>query len=99
MPALEPVCARAGALARTSEAAVTSAMAREAGFARHALLGGLAAIIWDKASVPQTGSQTMDGTGHGQHAAGALAAVASGATKPGEYGGSGAVVRRLTRGM
>jgi len=99
MPAFDPVCARDGMLASASAAAVVSAMAREAGLAGRALLGGLAAIIWDNVSVPRAGSQIMDGTGYGQHTVETLAVVDLRVTKPGEYGSSGAVARRSIPGM
>src|ERR1700684_2738185 len=68
MPAEDPVCARAGRLPSASAAATVSATARDAGFTGRTLLGGLAAVIWDKVAVPRSGDQgSMDGTGCGQH--------------------------------
>ena len=55
MPALDPVCARAGALAQRDCGGGGQATAREAGLAGRALLGGLATIMWDKVSVPGPG--------------------------------------------
>src|SRR5208282_1155945 len=91
MPALDPVCARVGTLASTTAAAVASATAREAGLTGRTLLGGLATIIWT-VSVPRPGTQTMDGTGYGQHTTDALAAAKPSVTKPCEYGSTGAAL-------
>jgi hypothetical protein len=55
MPAVDPVCARAGSPA--SATAAVSAMARDAGLMGRALLGVLATIIWDKYRSPGAGNQ------------------------------------------
>ena len=72
MPALDPVCARAGAPLSAIAAAVASEIARDAGLTGHALLGGLSTIMWNKVSVPRSRTQAMDGAGYGQHGPGAL---------------------------
>jgi hypothetical protein len=45
MPALAPVCARAGKLDKLNAAAVTAAIAREAGLGDRVLLGDRATIM------------------------------------------------------
>ena len=94
MPAAEPVCARAGKLASAIAAAAVSATARDAGLTGRTLLGGLATIMWDKYGSLGPGTQAMDGTGYGQHGAAVLQRRSRDATKPGEYGSTGAMLDR-----
>src|SRR5208282_3566784 len=72
MPAADPVCARAGELPSAIAAAAVNAIARDAGPTGRTLLGGLAAIMWDKYGSLGPGTQAMDGTSYGQHGAGPL---------------------------
>src|ERR1700733_3301346 len=51
MPALDPVCARAGKLASATAAAAAIAIAREAGLDGCALLGGRATIMCGEAGL------------------------------------------------
>ena len=88
---MEPFWACAGTLASATAAAVTSAMAREAGFTGRTLLGGLAGFIWDSFG-PSVGTRAMD-AGNGQYKADTVAAPKPSATKAAEYGSSGAVPR------
>ena len=93
MPALDPVCGRTGALLSTSDAAVTNASARETGLARVSLLGGLATIIGGKFIGP-----SVRDAGYGRNRwrstqGRRIRGIEAGATKPGEYGSSGAGLR------
>src|ERR1700722_20593432 len=97
MPALAPFWARAGTEASATAAAVTSAMARKAGFTGRTLLGGLAGFIWDGFG-PSVGTGAMD-AGNGQYKADTVAAPKPSATKAAEYGSSGAIPQRPIFGM
>src|ERR1700761_8621524 len=55
MPALDPVWARAGRLVRATAAAVTSVIARDAGFVGAALLGDRATNMSDRIPSPWAG--------------------------------------------
>src|SRR5580700_8766353 len=92
MPALAPVCARAGTLLRAMAAAVTRLMARETGLALRALLGEPATFIWAK-SDPSVGDPSYGGSRPRSTQARVFDQTRSCGTKPCDYGGIGAGLR------
>jgi len=94
--ALEPFWARAGTEASATAAAVTNAMAREAGFTGRTLLGDFAGFIWDSFG-PSVGTRAMD-AGTANTRPDTVAAPKPSATKAAEYGSSGAAPSRPKSG-
>ena len=89
MPALAPVCARAGRLPAATARAVANATAREAGLARRTLLGVRQTLICGK--VRSLGSEPKLWMGPvAVNTRWCVRAPDNGGKKPGEYGRTGA---------
>src|SRR5579862_3038243 len=91
MPALAPVCARAGRPASATAAAVATAIAREAGFTGPSLLGDRAAIMSGRVSARRSRGANYGCNGPGSTRGRRVARSQLRVRKPAEYGISGAM--------